>query len=508
MGEGTKMIKKVLIANRGEIAVRVIRTCKELDIKTVAVYSTIDKESLHTQIADESVCIGNPPAVESYLNMDLLIETAKKTGVDAIHPGYGFLAENSQFAKKCESAGIIFVGPNSKALALVGDKVECRKTMQKHNIPLIPGMQSIGGNIKEFKEMAKKVGYPVLIKAALGGGGKGMRIVKNEKELERAVAAGRREAKSAFGNESVYLEKYIEKPRHIEFQVLADNFGNVIHIFERECSIQRRYQKIIEETPSTALNDKLRKKMGETAKKIIKTTGYTNAGTVEFLLDKNKNFYFLEVNARIQVEHPITELVTGVDLVKQQFLIASGEKLTLKQEDIFQRGHSIEARIYAEDTESDFLPCPGKIHLLKEPQGPGIRVDSGIYSGWEVPTHYDPILSKLIVWGENREVAIKRIEQALKNYIILGIKTPIPFLIDIVRHPQFVKGETYTNFISQNMEDWKPNRELLDTALIAGAIHLQTRLPSVGQGMPQRVISQEVAKSSSPWLELGDWSNT
>ncbi|MDI6840551.1 MAG: acetyl-CoA carboxylase biotin carboxylase subunit [bacterium] len=452
------MLNKVLIANRGEIAVRIIRACKELGISTVAVYSTIDKSALHTQLADESCCIGEPPPLESYLNMDVIIDTAKRVGADAIHPGYGFLAENPEFAKRCESAGVVFIGPTSKALSLVGDKVVSRNTMNKVGIPIIPGMHEVitssySKNIKELKEVASKVGYPVLVKASLGGG-KGMRIVKNEKELENAISAGKREAMSAFGDDSVYLEKYIEKPHHVEFQVLADNFGNVVHVFERECSIQRRYQKVVEETPSQALTPELREKMGEVAKKVIKVAGYTNAGTVEFLLDENKNFYFLEVNARLQVEHPITELTTGVDLVKQQILIAGGEKLTLKQENLAQRGHAIEARIYAEDAETDFLPSPGKIHFLKEPQGPGVRVDSGIYSGCEVSPYYDPILSKLIVWAETREFARRRLVQALKGYVILGIKTTIPFLIDVIEHPKFIKTET-TSSPWQEIGEWE-----------------------------------------------------
>ncbi len=490
------MIRKLLIANRGEIAVRIIRACRELGIQTVGVYSTIDKPSLWVRIADESVCIGEPPPGQSYLNMDLIIETAKRVGAEAIHPGYGFLAENSEFAQKCEDAGIIFVGPTSKALRLVGDKVAARQTMLKAGIPIIPGMLAVGKGMREFQEIIAKVGYPVLVKASLGGGGKGMRIVRNEKELGDAVAAGRREAKSAFGDESIYLEKYIEEPRHVEFQVLADKFGNIIHLFERECSIQRRYQKIIEETPSLTLTPELRSRMGKVAKRVIKAAEYTNAGTVEFLLDRNRNFYFLEVNARIQVEHPITELTTGVDLVRQQLLIASGEKLALRQEDISQRGHAIEARIYAEDPTHDFLPSPGKIQWLKEPQGPGIRVDSGIYSGCEVTPHYDPILAKLIAWGETREIARRRIIQALREYVILGITTSIGFLIDLLGHPQFVAGKTHTNFISKNMKGWRPSDHALTEALIAAAI-VSSEAPAA-----TKVVADQ---ATSPWQELGKW---
>jgi acetyl-CoA carboxylase biotin carboxylase subunit len=489
------MIKKVLIANRGEIAVRVIKACRELDIEAVAIYSTADRESLHVQLADEAVWIGESPARESYLNMGKIIEIAKKTGAEAVHPGYGFLAENAEFAKQCEDAGVPFVGPTSAALKLVGDKVASRETVKKVGVPLTPGMFSIGKELKKFKEEAARVGYPVIIKASLGGGGKGMQIVRNDKGLGDAVSASRRTAKSAFGDESVYLEKYIENPRHIEFQILADNFGNVVHAFERECSIQRRHQKIIEETPSQALDPELRAKMGETAKNVIKACGYTNAGTVEFLLDTDRSFYFLEVNARIQVEHPITELVTGIDLVKQQFLIASGEKLTLRQEDIRQRGHAIEARIYAEDSENNFLPSPGRIHFVREPQGPGIRVDSGIYSGWNVPTFYDPILSKLIVWAETREDARKRMIQALKNYVVLGVKTPIEFLTAIMEHPEFIAGETRTDFIPKNMAAWKPSTENLDLALITAALNSKR----------ERKTFAESRQTTAPWQELGKW---
>ncbi len=490
------MIKKVLVANRGEIAIRVMRACQELGIKTVAIYSDADREALHLRIADESIPIGAPPASESYLNIDRIVRTAKRVGADAIHPGYGFLAENPDFAQRCEEEGIIFVGPTSATLRLVGDKVAARGTMQKAGIPIIPGMTFVGKGIEDFRKATSSLGYPVLVKASLGGGGKGMRIVRNERDLKNAIAAGRREAKSAFGDESVYLERYIEEPHHIEFQVLADKFGNVIHLFERECSIQRRYQKIVEETPSPTLSGELRTRMGEVAKKAIKAAGYTNAGTVEFLLDRDKGFFFLEVNARVQVEHPITELTTGVDLVKQQLLIAAGEKLALRQEDISQRGHAIEARIYAEDPTQDFLPSPGKILYLQEPQGPGLRIDSGIYPGCEVTPYYDPILSKIIAWGETREFARRRLIQGLKNYAILGISTTVGFLIDLLEHPQFVEGQTYTNFISKNMGGWRPKGNALDQALMVAAI-----LSSEAPTKPEIVAAQ----ATSPWQELGEW---
>ena len=493
-------IKKILVANRGEIAVRIIRACRESGIPSVAVYSEVDRGAPHVQLADQAVLIGPAPPLESYLNMDKLVDTAKKTKANAIHPGYGFLAENSDFARRCEDEGIIFIGPDSKALGLVGDKVASRDTMTKAKIPIIPGMKSKGKDLKEFVSEADRIGYPVLLKASLGGGGKGMRVVYSKDELKSAVEAGMREAKSAFGDESVYLEKYIENPRHIEFQALADNHRNVVHLFERECSIQRRHQKIVEETPSTALDNDLRSRMGEVAKKVIKVSGYTNAGTVEFLLDKDGKFYFLEVNARLQVEHPITELTTGIDLVKAQISVANEEKLKFKQEDLSQRGHAIECRIYAEDPDNDFLPSFGKILFVKEPNGPGIRNDSGIYSGLDVPMHYDPILAKLITWGEDRETARKKMTAALSDYIILGIKTQIEFLKDVMIHPEFIAGHTQTDFIPKNMSHWKKKKKekkFLDQALIAAAISSFNKTPG----------RMKVVKESTfdPWLALGKW---
>ncbi|MFQ6083362.1 MAG: acetyl-CoA carboxylase biotin carboxylase subunit [Candidatus Aminicenantia bacterium] len=496
------MFKKILVANRGEITVRIIKACQELSISTVAVYSEIDRDSLHVQMADEAICIGPPPPLESYLNMDAIISAAKKSRAQAIHPGYGFLAENPSFAQRCEQENIIFIGPNSKALALVGDKVRSRKTVEKIGVPIIPGMKSKGKGMVEFTTEAKRIGYPVMIKASAGGGGKGMRIVSSEKELKSAVEAGMREAKSAFGDESLYLEKYLVEPRHVEFQVLADNYGNVVHLFERECSIQRRHQKIVEETPSPVLTPDLRSKMGEAAKKVIEASGYNNAGTVEFLLDKNKNFYFLEVNARIQVEHPITELTTGIDLVKQQILIASGEKLTLNQDQLSQRGHSIECRIYAEDPINNFLPCSGKILFLKEPKGPGIRHDCGIYAGYEVSIYYDPILAKLIVWAENRESAYQRMINALNDYVILGVRTTIDFLKEVISHPEFIAGRTHTNFIEKNLTDWQEkykDKKNIDLALLIAAVH------SYNQTLGKAKISSPKKTTYSPWLTLGKW---
>ncbi|MGQ9465594.1 MAG: acetyl-CoA carboxylase biotin carboxylase subunit [bacterium] len=492
------MFRKILIANRGEIAIRVARACKEMGITVIGIYSTIDRGSLHLNFCDEAVCIGEPPPLQSYLNIPNIIKAAKETGAEAIHPGYGFLAENPAFARACEDNGIIFIGPSSKALTLVGDKVASRITARKIDAPIIPGMEMAGKDIDAFKNAANSVGYPVIVKAALGGGGKGMRIVRDEKELKEGIEAGQSEAKSAFGDESVYLEKYIEKPRHIEFQVLRDRYGNVVHLFERECSIQRRHQKIIEETPSPALTPQLREEMGEVAKKIIEAAGYINAGTVEFLLDKEKNFYFLEVNARVQVEHPITEMVTGFDIVKRQIMIAAGERLDIKQEDVYQRGHAIEARIYAEDPDNNFLPSLGKILFLREPQGPGIRVDSGIYSGWNVPPHYDPILSKLIVWAESRPSAISKLSLALNNYVILGIKSNIGFLKKIIETPQFINGELHTHFIDEYIKELIPKKDLLDIALVASALFLMNSKKTMETAVAQSSIS-------NPWLEIGKW---
>ncbi|MFO7981344.1 MAG: acetyl-CoA carboxylase biotin carboxylase subunit [Candidatus Aminicenantes bacterium] len=497
------MFKKILIANRGEIAVRIIRACREMGISTVAVYSEADRKSLHVQLADEAVCIGPAQAVDSYLNIDHIIKAAQEKKAEAIHPGYGFLAENPLFSLRCEKEGIVFIGPNSKAMDLVGDKVRSRLTVEKAGVPIIPGMKCIYKEISKYELEANKIGYPIMIKASAGGGGKGMRIVHSQEKLKTSIEAGMREAKSAFGDESVYLEKCIQEPRHVEFQILADNHGNIVHLFERECSIQRRHQKIIEESPSQAIDDNLRNQMGEVAKKVIQATGYNNAGTVEFLIDKDKNFYFLEVNARLQVEHPVTELITGLDIVQHQIAIAAGEKLGLKQKSLNQNGHAIECRIYAEDPQNNFLPSSGKILFLNEPSGPGIRLDSGIYSGCEIPIYYDPILSKLIVWAENRKMACQRMSQALDNYVILGVRTSISFLKDIISSSSFQKGKTTTDFIEKHFSDWsglkkdKKNREL---SLIAAAFWTQKK----GYKPEAQERSQD-GRTFSPWKTLGRW---
>ena len=501
--EVEKLLGKVLIDNRGEIAVRIIRACKELGIPAVAVYSDCDRNSAHVYMADEAVHIGPSAPLKSYLDMNGVIKAAKEVGADAIHPGYGFLAENSLFAKRCEDAGLVFIGPSSKALGLVGDKLKSRQTMVEAGIPIIPGMREEGDPEKIIEE-SKKLGFPVLVKASAGGGGKGMRVARNREELKDAIEAGMREAQTAFGNPSVYIEKYLVRPRHIEFQILADKHGNAVHLFERECSIQRRHQKIVEESPSVALYPELREKMGSTALKAIKASSYTNAGTVEFLVDGDKkdSFYFLEVNARVQVEHPVTELVTGIDIVKQQIQIASGEKLPFTQRDISQRGHAIECRVYAEDPEKGFLPSPGRIAFMKEPFGPGVRHDCGIYSGWEVPVHYDPILSKVITWGENRETARIKMINALSEYVVLGIKTTIGFSRALLAHKDFIAGDTHTDFIEKNMSGWcssSGSTGSMKVALIAAAVAASR------DENPATSNSVRRSEAPSPWLTLGEW---
>jgi acetyl-CoA carboxylase biotin carboxylase subunit len=495
------MLKKILVANRGEIAVRIIETCRELGIPNTVIYSTADRDSLAVQLAEQAYCIGPPPPLESYLNIEAIIDAATRCGADAIHPGYGFLAENSDFAEACEETGIRFIGPTSRVLRLMGNKLEARSLMIQSDVPVIPGMVSKEEDMGMLEREAERIGYPILIKAAAGGGGKGMRVVRSPEALQAAVEGARRESLSAFGDPTVYIEKYLVEPRHIEFQMLADHHGNVIHLFERECSIQRRHQKIVEETPSVALDPELRSRMAEVATRVIRSAGYTNAGTVEFLLDRDKNFYFLEINARIQVEHPITEITTGVDLVKEQIRIASHEPLTIRQDDLQQRGHAIECRIYAEDAENNFLPCPGRIHFMKEPAGPRIRNDCGIYNGCEVSMHYDPILSKLVTWGDDREGARKVMLTALEDYVILGIKTCIPFLKEVIAHPKFISGETHTDFVERHFPNWceTKRREHRDEALVAAAIHAYEKASG-----PVRV-GAAVQKAPTPWQTLGSW---
>jgi acetyl-CoA carboxylase biotin carboxylase subunit len=493
------MFKKVLIANRGEIAVRIIRTCREMEIKTVAVYSEVDKTAPHVLEADEAVGLGSAEPKHSYLNMDRLLAAARETGAEAIHPGYGFLAENPVFAERCREEGVVFIGPPAQVIRDLGSKTKARNIMLQAGVPVIPGMLTTAADPEVLAREAEAIGYPVIIKASAGGGGKGMRVVREAVELGEACRSCQSEAEKAFGDGSLYLEKHLEGPRHVEFQILADSFGNVVHLFERECSIQRRHQKIIEETPSPILTPDLRRQMGQAAVAAARAAGYVNAGTVEFLLDREGKFYFLEVNTRLQVEHPITEVTTGLDLVRRQLEIAAEQALPLCQEEIQPRGHAFECRIYAEDPEAQFFPSPGKILYLKEPSGPGIRMDSGIRAGFEVPMEYDPILSKLIVYAETRESARQRMIRALENYVLLGIKTTIPFLLEVFKTAEFREGRTRTDFIDRHFEGWKPERGKADLARIAFAAHDRSRV---------RTPTGEKASAPdrlSPWQTLGEW---
>ena len=443
------MFSKVLVANRGEIAVRVIRALEEMGIDSVAIYSEADRTCRHVRYAGEAYCIGPPLPGESYLDIPRIVELAVSVGAQAIHPGYGFLAENAGFASACEESGVTFIGPDSRTIALVGDKMEARKTMVAAGIPVVPGGDRPLSGDDEIRAEAERIGFPVMMKAAAGGGGKGMRVVRDADGLMSAAKAARSEAGSAFADDRIYLEKLIEKPRHVEFQIIADSHGNVVHLGERECSIQRRHQKLTEESPSPALTPSLRAKMGEAAVKAAKAAGYVNAGTIEFLLDANRDFYFLEVNARLQVEHPVTELVTGIDLVKEQLRVAAGERLSMTQAEVFHKGHAIECRICAEDPENNFFPSIGVIERLREPSGPGVRVESGIHVGYEVPIYYDPLVSKLLVWAPTRDEAIERMRRALGEYHIEGIKTTIPFHKAGINSEAFRKGEFDTSFVDE-----------------------------------------------------------
>lgn len=442
------MLKKVLIANRGEIAVRIIRACKEMGISTVAVYSEADKTALHTKLADEAICIGPADPRKSYLNIKNILEAANVTGADSIHPGFGFLSENASFAKMCGESNIKFIGPSYKVIDLMGNKTNAKELMKKAGVPTVPGSDGKLNNIKEAKEIAKKVGYPVMLKASSGGGGKGIRLCNNEKELENNYEIVKQEAKISFNDDELYLEKCIVNPRHVEIQVLADEHKNAVHLGERDCSVQRKNQKVLEESPSTAIDDKIRKKMGEAAIKAVKASKYSSAGTIEFLVDKDKNFYFMEMNTRIQVEHPVTEWITGVDIVKEQLKIASGEKLELKQDDIKFNGHSIECRINAENPDCNFRPSPGEIKELNLPGGNGVRVDTSVYSGYRIPPTYDSMIAKIIVHGKDRKEAIAKMKRALEECVIDGIETNIDFLYKILDNENFVSGNFDTSFIS------------------------------------------------------------
>lgn len=445
------MFKKVLIANRGEIAVRVIRACRELGIPTVAIYSQADAEALHVSLATEAYCIGPAQSAKSYLSIPAIISTALLCGADAIHPGYGFMAERADFVDICSQHGIKFIGPSSDSMRKMGDKATARKTMIDHNVPVTPGTDLVK-TVDDVRTFAKKVGYPIIIKATAGGGGKGMRIVRKEAELESMMNMCQQEAQNAFGNPNVYIEKYLENPRHIEVQILGDSFGNVVHLGERDCSIQRRHQKLIEEAPSPAIDAKTRKEMGEAAVRAAKAINYEGAGTIEFLLDKDGKWYFMEMNTRVQVEHCVTEMISNIDIVREQILVAAGEKLDFTQEEIVLRGHAIECRINAENPEKDFMPCPGKIDGYVAPGGFGVRVDSHSYPGYSIPPYYDSMIGKLITWGRNRNEARRRMYRALKEYVITGVETTIPFHQEIVEDDVFMSGKFNTGFIEEFYE--------------------------------------------------------
>lgn len=466
-------MQKILVANRGEIALRIMRTIHRMGIKSVAVYSEADRQAPHVLFADEAVCLGPAPSSQSYLNADAIIAFAKKLGVDGIHPGYGFLSENAAFAKKVEAAGITFIGPGPEAMRIMGSKLAAKECVKKYNIPMVPGIDKAVDNITVAKKIAAEIGYPILIKASAGGGGKGMRIAAKESELEEQMKRATSEALSSFGDGSVFIEKYVAAPRHIEIQVLADNYGNTVHLFERECSIQRRHQKIVEESPSSVLTPELRNQMGEAAVLVAKSCNYRSTGTVEFLLDEQLNFYFLEMNTRLQVEHPVTEMITGIDLVEEQIKIARGEKLRFKQEDITIKGHALELRVYAEDPLNDFLPSTGRLEIYKPPTGEGVRVDDGYTEGMAIPVYYDPMIAKLITHGNNRTEAIQKMKTAIADYTIEGVHTTLPFGAFVFEHDAFLSGRFDTQFVQKYYSPEKLLTQQRGKAKLAALIALK-----------------------------------
>jgi acetyl-CoA carboxylase biotin carboxylase subunit len=487
-------MRKILVANRGEIALRIIRSLKEMNISTVAVYSEADRDSPHVKAADEAVLLGPAPSKDSYLRADKILEICKVLNVDGIHPGFGFLSENSNFANAVEAAGITFIGPSAHAMELMGSKLAAKEAVSKYNTPLVPGTEEAITDIDVAKARAVEIGFPILIKASAGGGGKGMRVVENVEEFEEQMNRAISEAVSSFGDGAVFIEKYVLGPRHIEIQILADKHGNIVYLFERECSIQRRHQKVIEEAPSAVLTPELRKKMGEDAVNVAKSCDYVGAGTVEYLLDKDRNYYFLEMNTRLQVEHSVSELITGIDLVKEQVRAARGEKLGFTQDDLKIRGHAIELRVYAEDPQNNFLPDIGKLEVYRKPEGPGIRVDDGFEEGMEIPIYYDPMISKLIVHAENREAAIGRMKRAIKEYHIKGVKNTLSFGTYVMNHPAFVSGDFDTGFVKNHFKPEDLNKpcknEMEIAALLAGHIFSSNK---------KTTASESIEKAKSNW---------
>ncbi|MBA2661620.1 MAG: acetyl-CoA carboxylase biotin carboxylase subunit [Bradymonadaceae bacterium] len=499
------MFSKVLIANRGEIAVRIIRSLRELGIQSVAVYSEADRQALHVRMADEAYLVGAAPSAQSYLRAEVILEVAQKSGAEAIHPGYGFLSENATFAAQCAEAGIVFIGPTPSAIEAMGEKTHARQLMLEAGVPLVPGTQEPIEDVALIQRLAAEMGYPVLVKAAAGGGGKGMRRVERAEDLEAAFVGAKREALSAFGNGAVYLEKYVVNPKHVEIQVLADAHGNCVHLFERDCSVQRRHQKIIEETPCAVLTEEVRQQMGAVAVRAAQAVGYVGAGTLEFLLDADLNFYFLEMNTRLQVEHPITEMITGLDLVRWQLRIAAGERLPFSQADIVRRGAAIECRIYAEDPDNNFMPCPGELLKIKSPAGPWVREDSGVYSGATVSVHYDPMIAKLVVWGEDRSHAIARMRRALGEYVIDGITTNVAFHDEVLRSDQFVAGDYDTEFVPNMMKAREPARPAhRDTSELAAVLAAHRRDEAIAGGAGStNGVPVEGGVEKSRWKSLG-----
>lgn len=502
-----RAFQKVLVANRGEIAVRIIRACRELGIQTVAIFSEADADALHVSLADEAVCIGPAAVSESYLNVPRLLEAARSSGADAVHPGFGFLSERAHFAQAVIDAGLVFIGPSPDTIDRMGSKTGARSLMEAAGVPVVPGYQGSDQSPERLVQEAARIGYPVLVKASAGGGGKGMRIVEDEAGLMAAIESASREAQKSFGDAAVFIERYVLNPRHIEFQIFGDSHGNVVHLFERECSIQRRHQKVLEESPSVALTPELREQMGQVAVAAARAVSYINAGTVELILAPEGNFYFLEMNTRLQVEHPVTEAVTGIDLVKLQLRVASGEPLPFRQDQLGQRGHAIEVRVYAENPAEGFLPATGTILGLKEPAGPGIRVDSSLFVGMEVSVHYDPMLAKLIVWAEDRLQAAARMREALDQYVLQGVVTNLSFLRDVVTHPRYLEGQTYTSFIDTYLSPWKPRRVAVpDEVLIAAAVaELLARESASAPATHAAGSSQTGGDPYSPWTRLGAW---